>query len=282
METKPFGWTGVRVPVVGQGTWHMGESRWARDKEIAALQLGLDLGLTHIDTAEMYGNGGAEEVIAAAIRGRNRRALFLVSKVLPQHASYRGTIRAAEQSLRRLGTDYLDLYLLHWESRYPIAETMSAMEDLVAAGKIRFLGVSNFDVEQVREAMAALTRERLACNQVMVHLGARGIERDLLPFCEKERIAIVGYTPFGSFPGQRSEAHRILSEIGQRHGKTPRQVVLRFLTRSPALFAIPKASTTEHVRENAGAFGFGLSDQEMETIDRLFPPPRRRVPLAMG
>ncbi len=253
MDSKLFGWTGALVPVIGQGTWRMGESRRDRERELAAIVLGLDLGLTHIDTAEMYGRGGAEELIARAIRGRRRSDLFLTSKVLPEHASYKGTIRAAEQSLRRLGTDYLDLYLLHWRGKHPIAETMGAMEHLVAAGKIRFLGVSNFDVEDMRAAQSALTRARVACNQVMYHLGARGIERDLIPFCERESIAVVGYTPFGDFPASNT---RVLAEIGARYGKTPRQVVLRFLTRAASVFAIPKASNPEHVRENAGAAGF--------------------------
>jgi diketogulonate reductase-like aldo/keto reductase len=279
METKLFGWTGALVPVIGQGTWRMGESRRDRERELAALVLGLDLGLTHIDTAEMYGRGGAEEVIARAVRGRRRSDLFLASKVLPEHASYKGTIRAAEQSLRRLGTDYLDLYLLHWSGRHPIAETMGAMEHLVAAGKIRFVGVSNFDVEEMRAALAVLTHARLACNQVMYHLGARGIERDLIPFCERESIAVVGYTPFGDFPARNTG---VLSEIGARHGKTPRQVVLRFLTRAPGVFAIPKTSNPEHVRENAGAAGFTLTQAEVAAIDATFPAPKRRVPLAMG
>lgn len=277
MDTKLFGWTGALVAVIGQGTWRMGESR--RDRELAALVLGLDLGLTHIDTAEMYGGGGAEEVIAQAIRGRRRSDLFLTSKVLPEHASYKGTIRAAEESLCRLGTDYLDLYLLHWRGKHPIAETMGAMEHLVAAGKIRFLGVSNFDVEDMRAAQSVLTHARLACNQVMYHLGARGIERDLIPFCARESIAVVGYTPFGDFPTRNTG---VLAEIGARHGKTPRQVVLRFLTRAPGVFAIPKASNPEHVRENAGAAGFTLTQAEVAAIDAAFPAPKRRVPLAMG
>jgi diketogulonate reductase-like aldo/keto reductase len=279
MDAKLFAWTGALVPVIGQGTWRMGESRRDRERELAALVLGLDLGLTHIDTAEMYGRGGAEEISARAIRGRCRSDLFLASKVLPEHASYGGTIRAAEQSLRRLGTDYLDLYLLHWRGRQPIAETMGAMEHLVAAGKIRFLGVSNFDVEEMRAAQAVLTHARLACNQVMYHLGARGIERDVIPFCERESIAVVGYTPFGNFPTGNTG---VLSEIGARHGKTPRQVVLRFLTRAPGVFAIPKASTPEHVRENAGAAGFTLTQEEVAAIDAAFPAPKHRVPLAMG
>ena len=282
MERRAFGWTGVQVPVIGQGTWHMGESRREREREIASLSLGLDLGLTHIDTAEMYGNGAAEEVVAAAIRGRRRSDLFLVSKVLPRNASYRGTIRAAEQSLRRLRTDYLDLYLLHWPGSHPIADTMGAMEALVAAGKIRFVGVSNFDVDHMRAAMAALTRERLACNQVLYNLATRGIERDLIPTCQQEGIAIVGYTPFGGWPRPGSKGLKVLSEIGARYGKTARQVALKFLTRLPIVFTIPKASNPEHVRENAGACGFALTEAETAAIDAAFPAPRHPVPLAMG
>ena len=256
----------------------MGGSAKGRKRDIDALRLGLDLGLTHIDTAEMY--GPAEGTVAAAIKGRNRSRLFVVSKVLPEHASYRGTIRAAEASLRRLGTDYLDLYLLHLPSSHPIGETMGAMEELVRTGKIRFIGVSNFDCDEMRGAMAALTRERLVCNQVLYHLGARGIERALIPFCDREEIAVVGYTPFGSghFSGRTTQG-RILQLIGAHHGKTPRQVALRFLTQTPGTFAIPKASDVEHVRENVGATGFTLTPADLKAIDRAFLPPRRRGPL---
>ena len=270
MRCHSFGWTGIPVPVIGQGTWHMGESRRARGREVAALTLGLDCGMTHIDTAEMYGRGGAEEVVAEAIRGRRRSDLFIVSKVLPENASFKGVIRAAEQSLRRLGTDYIDLYLLHWPGRHPIAETMRAMEDLVSAGKIRFFGVSNFDVDEMRRAMAALRRERLACNQVPYSLRSRDVERDVLPFCEREAIAVVGYTPFERFPRNGSREMQVLQQVAARHGKTARQVALRFLTRRPSLFAIPKAGEPEHVRENAAAGDFDLTDAEIEEIDRAF------------
>jgi len=280
MQTKPFGWTGERVALIGQGTWHMGDSHGGRAAEVAALRAGLELGMTHIDTAEMYGSGGAEEAIAEVLRGRSRLQVFLTSKVLPQHASHRGTIAAAEQSLRRLRTDYLDLYLLHWPGQHPIGETMRAMEELVAAGKIRFLGVSNFAVAELRAAMRALTRERIASNQVLYNLATRGIERDLLPLCEREGIAVVGYTPFGSWPRAGSDGLRALHEIGARHGKTARQVALRFLARGPALFAIPKANDPAHVRENAGAGDFELSADEIAAIERAFPAPKRRLPLA--
>jgi len=282
MERKAFGRTGVAASVIGQGTWHMGESPREREREVAALSLGLDLGLTHIDTAEMYGNGGAEEVVADTIRGRRRADLFLVSKVLPQNASYRGTIRAAEQSLRRLRTDYLDLYLLHWPGKYPIADTMGAMESLVAAGKIHFVGVSNFDVNDLGAAIAVLKRERLACNQVLYNLATRSIERDLIPWCRQQGIAVVGYTPLDGFPRPGSEGLKLLTEIGTRYGKTPRQVALRFLTRAEIAFTIPKASNPEHVRENAGACGFALTQEDVAAIDAAFPAPRGPLPLAMG
>jgi diketogulonate reductase-like aldo/keto reductase len=280
METKPFGWTHRPVAVIGQGTWHMGESHRTRAAERAALTLGLELGLLHIDTAELYGDGGAEEMIGEVLRGSDRSRIFLTSKVMPQNASYRGTIAAAERSLQRLGTDYLDLYLLHWPGRHPIEETMRAMEELVAAGKVRFIGVSNFDVDELEAAMRALTRQRIASNQVLYNLATRGIERELIPFCERAGIAVVGYTPFGNWPRSGSQGSRVLAEIGARHERTPRQIALRFLTRAPALFAIPKAVDAAHVRDNAGSVGFELDDADLAALDRAFPVPRRAVPLA--
>src|SRR5450759_3996404 len=196
MTQRPFGWTGVRVPVIGQGTWMIEGSADVERRSIDALRAGIDLGLTHIDTAEMYGNGRAEELVGEAIAGR-RQEVFLVSKVLPSNASYDGTLRACERSLRRLGTDRLDLYLLHWESEHPIGETMRAMQRLIDEGQIRFAGVSNFDVDQVRAAQSALRNHKLAADQVLYHLGERGIERKLIPYCQQQGIALVGYTPFG-------------------------------------------------------------------------------------
>ncbi len=264
--TRPFGRTGVRVAVIGQGTWRMGERRDAERQEVAALRLGIELGLTHIDTAEMYGDGGAERVVARAVAGWRER-VFLATKVLPDHASYAGTIRACEQSLRRLRTDYVDLYLLHWWSDvHPIVETMRAMEELVRRGRVRFIGVSNFDVGQLRAAQAALRHERLACNQVLYHLRDRRIERDLLPYCEREGIAVVGYTPLARGGYMRG----VVAEIAARRGRTPRQVALNFLTRRPALFTIPKASRPEHVRENAAALDFTLTPAEIRAIDAAF------------
>lgn len=280
MDIRRFGRSGREVAAIGQGTWHMGHGGRAQRAEVAALRLGVELGMTHLDTAEAYADGGAEEMIGEVLRHVRREDVFLTSKVVPQNASYRGTIAAAERSLRRLGTDYLDLYLLHWPGRHPIADTMGAMEALVEAGKIRLLGVSNFDLDQLREAMRALTRERVAANQVLYNLDTRGIEHDLVPFCAREGIAVVGYTPFGSWPAAGSRKRRVLEEIAARHGKTPHQIALRFLTRDPIVFAIPKASDVEHVRENAGACDVHLSADDVTALEAAFPPPRTSVPPA--
>lgn len=263
MITRPFGPTGVPVPVIGQGTWGMGEKRARRRDEVAALRLGIELGLTHIDTAEMYADGGAERVVAEAVAGQRDR-VFIVSKVLPSNASYAGTVRACEASLRRLGTDYLDLYLLHWWSdRHPVEETMRAMAELAARGLTRLVGVSNLDVAQMRRAQAALGSLPLASNQVRYHLRDREIEKDVLPHCERKRVAVVGYTPLARGGFMRGA----VAEIAKRHGRTPRQVALNFLTRRPALFTIPKASDLAHVRENAGALDFTLSRRDFGAID---------------
>jgi len=275
VHTSEFNGTGKQVSVIGQGTWQM------RKRGLEALRAGIELGMTHIDTAEMY--TGAEEIVAEAIRGR-RKDIFLVSKVLPSNASYKGTLRACDESLKRLKTDYLDVYLLHWWSgSHPIAETMRAMEELVSAGKIRHIGVSNLDVPQLKQAQRALTREKIVCNQVLYHLRSRGIENRLLPYCEAENIAVVGYSPFGQgdFPSGLSKQGRALSIIADRHGKTPRQVALNFLTRRPELFTIPKAEHVEHVRENAGASGWQLTTEDLKLIDEVFPLPGKDEPLDM-
>jgi diketogulonate reductase-like aldo/keto reductase len=260
--------------VVGQGTWKMGVAH-ARAAEVAALRRGIDLGLTHIDTAEMYGNGLAETVIGDAISGLPRDRLFLVSKVLPQNATYRGTISACESSLTRLRTDYLDAYLLHWRGRHPLAETLRALEDLVDAGKIRALGVSNFDVSDLEEARALLGRHPIACNQVLYHLGERYLENELWKYCERHRIALCGYSPFGTsaFPGPATAGGRVLASVAERRGPktTPRQVALAFLVRQAPLFTIPKAARSEHVEENAGALNLELSQDDVHQIDEAFP-----------
>jgi len=272
----------VEVPLIGQGTWMIEGSRESELRAIDAIRTGLDLGLTHLDTAEMYGSGRAEELAGKAI-ARRRDQVFLVSKVLPANASYDGTLRACERSLQRLGTDHLDLYLLHWESSYPIRETMRAMEKLVDDGRIRFAGVSNFDVAQVKAAQAALPHHRLAANQVFYHLKGRGIERKLIPYCQSQEIAVVGYTPFGrgAFPPPNSTGGKALASVAERNGRTVRQVILNFLTRLPNVFTIPKAGNPEHTRENAGATGWTLPEEDGAAIDRAFPAPSRDTPLAM-
>lgn len=267
MIRRPFGPTGVEVPVIGQGTWQLRDHRAAAE----ALRAGLDLGLTHIDTAELY--RGSEEVIAPVIAGR-RDEVFLVSKVLPQNASYQGTLAACEASLKRLGTDHLDVYLQHWnDGTFPIAETMRALGELIDRGKIRWAGVSNFDVGELEEAKSALGRHRIACNQVLYHLGERGVESDILPWCKRNGVALVGYSPFGSsggFPSSSSKGGKALDAIAKRLGKTPRQVALAFLTREPGTFTIPKAEKVEHVRDNAGG-GFALSQDDVDALDAAFP-----------
>ena len=268
--TRPFGKTGVRVPVIGQGTWVLEESD--RAQAIAALRRGLDLGMTHIDTAEMYGGGVVEEIVGEAIAGR-RDEVFLVSKVLPENASRQGTIRACERSLRRLRTDHLDCYLLHWPGSHPLAETIAAFEQLASDGKITRWGVSNFDEEDLEEAVRLAGPGRVACNQVLYHLGERAIEHYLVPSCERHGIAVVGYSPFGQ---GRFRPHRVLDAIAGERRATPRQVALAFLTRHPLTFAIPKAARIEHIEENAGAGELRLTEKEAGRIEAAFPAGRPR------
>jgi diketogulonate reductase-like aldo/keto reductase len=279
MRFSSFGWTGEPAPLIGQGTWEL--ERDPEQRAIEALRLGIELGMTLIDTAEMYGNGRAEQIVGRAIQGR-RTGLFIVSKVLPSNASYDGTRRACERSLKRLGIDQLDLYLLHWRGSHPIAETMRGLESLVRDKVVRFIGVSNFDVDDLEEARRALKNERLACDQVLYHLGDRGIERRLMPYCEKHGIAVMGYSPFGhrSFPEPDTPGGRALADIARRHGKTPRQVALNFLTRH-GVFAIPKSGNPDHVRENAASAEWRLPEDDLRAIDRAFPPPARDAPLGM-
>jgi diketogulonate reductase-like aldo/keto reductase len=267
---RPFGSTGFAIPALGQGTWNL--ERDDRCAAIAALRAGLDAGATHIDTAEMYGSGRVEEIVAEAIAGR-RDEVFLVSKVLPENASRRGTVAACERSLRRLRTDRLDGYLLHWAGEHPLADTIAAFEELAAAGKIRCFGVSNFDEDELAEAVRIAGPGRIACNQVLYHLGERRIEHAVLPFCEAHGIAVLGYSPFGSgrFPGPRSGGGRVLAEIAAKHGATPRQVALAFLVRRPSLFAIPKSSNTERAVENAGAARLALGADEIARIEATYP-----------
>jgi diketogulonate reductase-like aldo/keto reductase len=274
LETRAFGPTGRRVPVIGQGTWDL--ERGDEASAVAALRRGLDLGMTHVDTAEMYGRGAAERRIAKAIAGR-RDEVFLVSKVLPENSSRAGTLRACERSLERLATDHLDLYLLHWRGAAPLEETLSAFEQLRASGKIRAWGVSNFDVEDLEELAKLAPVESIACNQVLYHLEERAIEHAVLPWCDRRGIAVVGYSPFGSggFPSARSRGGRVLREIADARDATPRQVALAFLIRRPALFAIPKAADARHVEENAGAGDLRLEAGEIARIEEAFPLGRK-------
>jgi diketogulonate reductase-like aldo/keto reductase len=268
MDLRVFGPGGARVAVVGQGTWHSEES--PRDT-IDALRHGLDLGMCHIDTAEMYGSGAAETVVGQAIAGR-RDEVFLVSKVLPSNASRRGTVAACERSLSRLKTDRLDCYLLHWRGAHPLAETIAAFEELRSSGKIRAWGVSNFDVDDLEEA--ASIGGLPACNQVLYHLQERAIEHAVLPWCKQRGVALVAYTPFGQSPDAfdpQTRQGRVLQEIGAGHGATARQVALAFLLRHPNSFVIPKASQRDHASENAGAGALHLTAAEAARIDAAFP-----------
>src|SRR5471032_819355 len=250
MRLQSFGSLGPPVSAIGQGTWYI--DRGDRNSAIAALRRGVDLGMTHIDTAEMYGD--AELVVAEAITGR-RDEVFLVSKVLPSNASRRGTITACERSLARLKTDRLDCYLLHWRGSYPLAETAAAFEQLVSAGKIRAWGVSNFDIDDLNEMRAVAGSGKIACNQVLYHLQERAIEHAVIPWCAQHGVAVVAYSPFGhnEFPSPRSKAGEVLQTIAKAHGASPRQIALSFLTRKASVFAIPKASSAEHAADNAAA-----------------------------
>lgn len=273
MRTKRFGKTGVDLPVIGQGTWDIPERGAAAREAIATIRRGIELGMTHLDTAEMYGAGRVEEILGEAIAGVSRSSIFVASKVLPSNASFKGTIRACDASLKRLGLEYLDLYLLHWPGEHPLEETMSALERLVEDGKTRFIGVSNFDVQDMQRARGYLRSAPLACNQVLYHLRERGIERRLVPAALKEGVALVAYTPFGreEFPRKEARPDGVLGRIAAKHGTTPRAVILAFLTREPEVFTIPKASTVAHVEENAQAGSLVLDARELAAIDDAFP-----------
>jgi diketogulonate reductase-like aldo/keto reductase len=278
MERRRFGPDDRDVSVIGQGTWYIDSGD--RASAVAALRRGLDLGMNHIDTAEMYGD--AETVVAEAIAGR-RDEVFLVSKVLPQNASRSGTVAACERSLARLRTDRLDCYLLHWRGQYPLEDTFAAFERLRGEGKVLTWGVSNFDEPDLDEALTVAGEGRIACNQVLYHLEQRAIEHAVLPWCEAHRVAVVAYSPLGHghFPGPRSKGGRVLREIAVAHDATPHQVALSFLVRHPWLFAIPKASSPDHAAENAGAGDLRLTDAELARIDEAFPrgPRPRQLPM---
>lgn len=280
MHRQRFGSTGREVAAIGFGTWYLEQA--PRDAAVAALRRGLDLGMNHIDTAELYGSGAAEELVGEAIAGR-RDEVFLVSKVLPQNASRSGTRRAGERSLSRLRTDRLDCYLLHWRGPHPLSETIAAFEELRRDGKILSWGVSNFDVGDLDEALGLAGEGRIACNQVLYHLNERNIEHRVLPWCEEHGVAVTGYSPFGHsrFPGPHTPGGRVLAGIADARSATPRQVALAFLARRPSLFAIPKASIPEHVDENAAAGDLVLSAAEVARIDAAFPLASRRHGLPM-
>jgi diketogulonate reductase-like aldo/keto reductase len=281
MDQRPFGSTKREVAIIGQGAWNIEQA--GAETAIACLRRGLDLGMTHIDTAEMYGSGASEELVGEAIAGR-RDEVFLVSKVLPHNASGKGTIAACERSLKRLGTDRLDCYLLHWRGSHPLADTVAAFERLHAEGKILSWGVSNFDVDDLDALSRVAEAGKPACNQVLYHLQERAIEHAVIPWCEEKGVAVVAYSPFGhvgGFPESQTSGGRVLKEIAAQHRSTARQVALRFLTRRGALFAIPKASNPEHVSDNAGAGALILSDAEIAAIDAAFPlgPEPRSLPM---
>jgi diketogulonate reductase-like aldo/keto reductase len=278
MELRPFGITRRPVPVVGQGTWYIDEA--APAQAVETLRTGIELGMTHVDTAEMYGD--AELRVAEVIAGR-RDDVFLVDKVLPQHASRSDTLRACRRSLGRLRTDRLDCYLLHWRGSVPLAETFAAFEELRNSGAILSWGVSNFDERDLEEAWREGGRGRIACNQVLYHLKERAIEHAVIPWCLEHEVAVAAYSPYGhdNFPAPDTPGGRVLQDIAAAHGATPRQVALRFLLRWPNVFVIPKAANRAHAAENAGAGNLRLSAEEVERIDRAFPrgPKPRELPM---
>jgi diketogulonate reductase-like aldo/keto reductase len=278
LRQKEFGKTGQQVSAIGQGTWYI--DRGNRKDAVAALRRGVDLGMTHIDTAEMYGD--AELVIADAIEGQ-RDKVFLVSKALPSNASRRGTVTACERSLNRLKTDHLDCYLLHWRGSYQLSETVAAFDELVRAGKIRSWGVSNFDVDDLDELLGVAGEGKIACNQVLYHLQERAIEHAVTPWCERHGVAVVAYSPFGhnEFPSSRSKAGALLEKIAQAHGASARQVALAFLTRNASVLAIPKASTADHAADNAAAGKITLSESDIAALDAGFPRGAKRSGLPM-
>lgn len=269
---------GTEVPALGQGTWMMAEGRGDRAAEITALRTGIDRGLTLIDTAEMYGDGASEELVGEAIAGR-RDGLFIVTKVLPSNASRIGTVKACERSLKRLKVDRIDLYLLHWRGGVPLEETVEAFESLIQAGKIARWGVSNFDVDDLEELAEATDLHDCAVNQVLYNPEHRGIEYDLLPFQHTARMPVMAYSPIGQ--GGRLLRSPALLAVAKRHGVTPAQVAIAWALRQQGVIAIPKAGTTAHAVENAEAVNLTLTGEDIAEIDKAFPPPKRKQPLAM-
>jgi diketogulonate reductase-like aldo/keto reductase len=281
MECRKFGSSSRQVSLIGQGTWNLEQAPVGT--AVTTLRRGIDLGMTHIDTAEMYGTGKAEQLIAKAIAGR-RDEIFLVSKVLPSHASRKGVVQACEATLARLNTDRLDCYLLHWRGTHPLRETVAGFDQLTRDGKILSWGVSNFDVDDLEEVHGLASSHPPVCNQVLYHLEQRAIEHAVIPWCSTHGIAVVAYSPFGSqsgFPAPRSAGGRVLQQIADLHGASPRQVALRFLLRHPSLFVIPKASTPEHAIDNAMADKLQLSAADVAQIEAAFPrgPLPRALPM---
>jgi diketogulonate reductase-like aldo/keto reductase len=269
--------SGEKVPGLGQGTWRLAEGRHSRNKEIKALRLGVDLGMSLIDTAEMYADGDAEVLVGDAIAGR-RDDVFLVTKVLPENATRRGTIEACERSLRRLKTDWIDLYLLHWREDIPLQQTVEGFQQLMKEDKITYWGVSNFDVSDMNDLMKIDGGTEPSANQVLYNLTRRGIEFDLTPWCHKRNIAIMAYSPIEQ---GRLLSHPIVLHIAEEHHATPAQVALAWVLRNDLVIAIPQAGTPDHVRENHRAAGVKLTEQDLAKLDRAFPPPRSKEPLAM-
>lgn len=268
---------GQQVLTLGQGTWNMGDSDITKMEELKTLRTGIDLGLNVIDTAEMYGNGRSELLVGEAIEGR-RDKVFLVSKVLPSNASRYGTKEACEKSLKRLNTDYLDLYLLHWQGRHPFEETVQAMLELQEEGKIKQWGVSNMDVEEMDKFYAIPGGETCTANEVLYNLTRRGIEYDLIPWCRKHKIPIIAYSPVEQ---GRILEHRLLTEIAEQHHATPVQIALAWVIRNPGIIAIPKAASVKHVQENFKSLFIRLSDDDLMQLDRAFPKPHKKMPLEM-
>jgi diketogulonate reductase-like aldo/keto reductase len=268
---------GEKVPAYGLGTWHMGESRGRRADEIAAVKLGVELGMTLIDTAEMYGNGAAEEIVAAATAGQRDR-LFIVSKVLPYNASQKGVIEACERSLQRLKTDRIDLYLLHWRGSVPFADTIAGFARLQRDGKIRHHGVSNFGIEDMKQWVGLAGGDAVATNQILYNLNRRGPEWDLIPWCREHHIPIMAYSPIEQ---GRILGNRTLQQVASRHGATAAQIALAWLLRQEGMIVIPKATNLEHARENRGALDLTLTEEDLAALDRGFRPPKGRTPLGM-
>ncbi len=266
---------GTMIAQLGQGTWQMGESAHRRAEEVKALRLGLDLGMSVIDTAEMYASGASEEVVGEAIAGR-RNEVYLVSKVLPQNSSAKGTVAACEKSLKRLKTDRLDLYLLHWRGSYALTETLQGFLALQKAGKIRHFGVSNFDVEDMEEWVKLSGGDKVAANQVVYSLRRRGIEYDLIPWQAQRKIPVMSYSPLDQ---GRLISSRDLAAVAARHNATPAAVALAWTMRDPIVFTIPKAGSETHVRENHAALKIKLTKEDFAQLDRAFPPPSRKRPL---